>query len=435
MKKILLTLTALVIVIATQAQQTEDMYIYFNNGGVDKIEIADVDSITFVAPTMQTAEDTGLPRVYITTPGGVGINSKDVYVEDGTLSIFDKNGGLELNILSDFKGRGNSTWQMPKKPYAIKLSSKAEVMGMPKHKRWVLLANWVDRTLLRNDIAFEIAKKCPALPWTPRGEFVELYLNGKHRGNYYLCEHIKIDKNRVNIDEIDEETPETDLSGGYLLEFDTYSNAEINYFYTKHKNLPVTIKEPDEEVITSWEHPAYTYIQDYVNSVEEALNKGDYSEIETLIDVESYAEWWLLYNLVGNLEPNHPKSCYMYKKRNGKLYAGPAWDFDCATFIPGRKGALLTQVLWYGYLFKHDAFKSLVKERWTVLKPEFEKVFTYIDEKAEYIRESNEINLEMWPVTQNVNEDIDLSYDDAVNRMKEAYRERITELDKVISNY
>lgn len=435
MKKILLTLTALVIAIATQAQQTEDMYIYFNNGGVDKIEIADVDSITFVAPTMQTAEDTGLPRVYITTPGGVGINSKDVYVEDGTLSIFDKNGGLELNILSDFKGRGNSTWQMPKKPYAIKLSSKAEVMGMPKHKRWVLLANWVDRTLLRNDIAFEIAKKCPALPWTPRGEFVELYLNGKHRGNYYLCEHIKIDKNRVNIDEIDEETPETDLSGGYLLEFDTYSDAEINYFYTKHKNLPVTIKEPDEEVITSWEHPAYTYIQDYVNSVEEALNKGDYSEIETLIDVESYAEWWLLYNLVGNLEPNHPKSCYMYKKRNGKLYAGPAWDFDCATFIPGRKGALLTQVLWYGYLFKHEAFKSLVKERWTVLKPEFEKVFTYIDEKAEYIRESNEINLEMWPVTQNVNEDIDLSYDDAVNRMKEAYRERITELDVLITNY
>jgi argininosuccinate synthase len=141
MKKILLTLTALVIAIATQAQQTEDMYIYFNNGGVDKIEIADVDSITFVAPTMQTAEDTGLPRVYITTPGGVGINSKDVYVEDGTLSIFDKNGELELNILSDFKGRGNSTWMMPKKPYAIKLSSKAEVMGMPKHKRWALLAN------------------------------------------------------------------------------------------------------------------------------------------------------------------------------------------------------------------------------------------------------------------------------------------------------
>ena len=435
MKKLLLTLTALVIAIATQAQQTEDMYIYFNNGGVDKIEVADIDSITFVAPTMETSEDTGLPRVYITTPGGVGITSKDVYVKKGNLRIFDKNGELDLNILSDFKGRGNSTWMMPKKPYAIKLSSKAEVMGMPKHKRWVLLANWVDRTLLRNDVAFEIARKCPALTYTPRGLFVELYLNGKHQGNYYLCEHIKIDKNRVNIDEIDEETPETDLSGGYLLEFDTYSNAEINYFYTKHKNLPVTIKEPDEEVITSWEHPAYTYIQNFVNSVEDALEKGDYSEIESLIDVKSYAEWWLLYNLVGNLEPNHPKSCYMYKKRNGKLYAGPAWDFDCATFIPGRKGALLTQVLWYGYLFKHDAFKSLVKERWAELKPEFEKVFTYIDEKAEYIRESNEINLEMWPVTQNVNEDIDLSYDDAVNRLKEAYQERITELDKVISNY
>ena len=105
------------------------------------------------------------------------------------------------------------------------------------------------------------------------------------------------------------------------------------------------------------------------------------------------------------------------------------------SFIPGRKGALITQALWYGYLFKHDSFKSLVKERWLALKPEFEKVLAYIDEKAEYIRESNEINLKKWPVTQNVNEDIDLSYDDAVNRMKEAYRERITELDKVISNY
>lgn len=435
MKKLLLTLTALVIAIATQAQQTDDMYIYFNNGGVDKIEVADIDSITFVAPTMETSENTGLPRVYITTPGGVGITSKDVYVKEGNLRIFDENGELDLNILSDFKGRGNSTWMMPKKPYAIKLSSKAEVMGMPKHKRWVLLANWLDRTLLRNDVAFEIAKKCPALPWTPRGQFVELYLNGKHQGNYYLCEHIKIDKNRVNIDEIDEETSETDLSGGYLLEFDTYSNAEINYFYTKHMNLPVTIKEPDEEIITSWEHPAYTYIKDYVNSVEETLKKGNYSEIESMIDVKSYAEWWIAYNLTGNQEPNGPKSCYMYKKRNGKLYAGPVWDFDWMSFIPGRKGALIAQSLWYGYLFKHDAFKSLVKERWTALKPEFEKVFTYIDEKAEYIRESNEINLKMWPVTQNVNEDIDLSYDDAVNRLKEAYQERITELDKVISNY
>ena len=109
----------------------------------------------------------------------------------------------------------------------------------------MLLANRVDRTLLRNDVAFEIARKCPALPWTPRGLFVELYLNGKHRGNYYLCEHIKIDKNRVNIDE--------------------------------------------------------------------------------------------------------------------------------------------TKSLWYGYLFEHDSFKSLVKERWLALKPEFEKVFVYIDEKAEYI--------------------------------------------------
>ena len=72
---------------------------------------------------------------------------------------------------------------------------------MPKHKRWVLLANWMDRTLLRNDVAFEMARR--VMDWAPRGQFVELYLNGVHQGNYYLCEQIKVDKNRVNIDELD----------------------------------------------------------------------------------------------------------------------------------------------------------------------------------------------------------------------------------------
>lgn len=394
-----------------------------NNGNNEGVNLSgDGDEIVYT-----------IPKVYITTPDNVEITSKENWLKGGNIQIYDKLGNLSLDMEADFRGRGNTTWTMPKKPYAIKLSSKSEVLGMPKHKRWVLLANWMDRTLLRNDVAFEVSRVC--MEYTPRGEFVELYMNGEHRGSYYLCEQIKVDKNRVNIDEIDEDTPEEDLTGGYLLEFDTYSNAEINYFYTQYKNYPVTVKEPDEDVITSWEHPGFVYIQDYVNGVEEAFENKDYEKIEELLDLESYANWWLVYNLVGNFEPAHPKSCYMYKKRDGKLYAGPAWDFDWGTFRPGVKGAILKNALWYGYLFEYDKFREIVKEKWNMYRSEFEKIPAYIDKQANYIKSSNEVNLEMWPITQEANGDIDLSFDESVARMKDAYIERINELDNAIKAF
>ena len=103
-----------------------------------------------------------------------------------------------------------------------------------------------------------------------------------------------------------------------ILEYDTYGpNDEINYFYSQYKNFPVTIKEPDEEVITSWQHPGFLYVQDYVNTLEKALNdKEPWEVIENLIDIDSYIDWWLVHELAGNTEPIWPKSSYMYKKRD-----------------------------------------------------------------------------------------------------------------------
>lgn len=374
-----------------------------------------------------------LPKVYITTPGNIAINSKVDWVKDGNISIIDERGHESLNLKADFRGRGNSTWLMPKKPYAIKLGKKAEVLGMPKHKRWVLLANWMDRTLLRNAVSFEVARQC--LSWTPRGRFVELYVNGEHQGNYYLCEHIKIDENRVDIDEIEENSPFEDITGGYIVEFDVFASSEMNYFYTKYKNYPVTIKEPDEDVIISHEHPAFVYISNYINSVEEAFETGTYEDVAELIDVTSYADWWLVYNLVGNSEPLHPKSCYMYKERDGKLFAGPAWDFDFGTFRPGNKGLNLTKALWYEYLFEYNDFKQLVKERWLLLKDDFDKIIDYIDEQAELIRESNDVNISMWPISSKTNGDEKMSFDKAVIRMTYAYIERIEEIDKAVNGF
>ena len=375
-----------------------------------------------------------LPKVYITTPQNVGITSKVNWIEGCDMVIFNKDGKKDLEIKTSIRGRGNTTWHMPKKPYAIKLNSKAKVLGMPKHKRWVLLANWMDRTLLRNDVGLEIARRI--MPWSSRGEFVELYLNGKHQGNYYLCEHIKVDKNRVNIDEIEGNESGDDLTGGYILEFDKHAiTDEPNYFATKYRNLPVGIKEPDDDVIVSHTHPAFLYVQNYINSVEEAFEASDYDNAYNLIDLQSYVDWLFIVELALSRDHAHPKSCYMYKARNGKLYAGPMWDFDWGTFLPGVKWFATTNSLWYPYLFKDEQFKMAMKKRWPEIKNLLEGLPAYIDDRARYIRESNDVNIEMWPITQTTNGDTELSFDDAVARLKAAYLERVEAIEALVNKF
>ena len=379
----------------------------------------------------QKVQENRLPHVYITTPDSVEIDSREVWVKGGNIRIIDADDNECLNVGADFRGRGNSTWTMPKKPYNIKLAEKNEVLGMSEHKRWVLLANWMDRTLLRNDVTFAIARQIFA--WAPRGEFVELYINGEHRGNYYLCEQIRIDKNRVDIDEIKDS--DNDVTGGYILEFDTHSPDEKNHFFTKYKNFPVEIKEPDDDVIYSHEHPAFVYIQDYINNIEETFENGTFEEVQKLIDVQSFADFWLINELVGNQEPKWPKSCYFYKKRNGLLYAGPVWDYDWGTFRPNKEVMGLTSTLWYGYLCEYDEFRVLLKKRWQELKPYFESVQHYIDKKADFIKASNEKNFAMWPTTFTVNEDESLSFDQAIARMRDVYLERFARIDSAFASY
>ena len=391
-----------------------------------------VTSTTEVKANFKEIKKT-LPKVYVETPNGVAITSKEVWTEECIIRIEDELGEEVMNTTTNFRGRGNSTWSYPKKPYAIKLDSKAEVLGMPKHKRWVLLANWMDRTLMRNAVAFEMARQI--MDWAPRGEFVEFYLNGSHQGNYYLCEQIKIDKNRVNITEF-EDGSATGEDGGYLLEFDTNYQAEINYFMSQVYGYPVTIKDPDEEIITEWTHPYFTYIDNYIEDVENALVNNDFETVFSKIDYSTYIDYMLIHEVTTNEEPKHPKSCYMYKDAGGKLCAGPVWDFDWGTFEPNKTGLLLTNSLWYGQLMNSAEFRTAIKARWAEIKPIFENIDTFIDEQADLIRESEAVNHEMWPIDSRhnyPNGDELMDFDSAVERMKQAIDNRIIALDSAIN--
>ena len=367
-----------------------------------------------------------IPVVYLNTPAP--IENKTDWVKGCSLQITNA-GEYDGMFTASIKGRGNSTWQFPKKPYAIKLDNKSVILGMPKHKRWCLLANWMDRTNIRNAVALKIGNLLPGLEWTPTGQFVDLVFNGKFVGNYYLCEQIKIDKNRIAIDELEpSDIDEATISGGYLLEFDTNYDEEYK-FRTSILDLPVNMKSPDEDV----PEEQLKYIKDYINNVEQKLSiHAEYSEIETLIDIDSYIDWWLLHELTYNWEPNHPKSSYMYKKRDGKLYAGPAWDFDWGAFT-GASQWRIKSSLWYRYLFSYPEFIEKTKNRWNAHSPALMSVSDYIDDISILIDESSVYDYEIWPLEgRDINHDEQLTYKESVALLKKNYLERLKWMDENI---
>ncbi len=391
--------------------------------------VADNGEISYYTVTVKYS---GLPIMEITTPGGVAITSKDDWIKNSEYRIINTDGSIDNKGTLAIKGRGNSTWTYPKKPYAIKLDSKTELLGLPYEKRFDLLANWMDRTLLRNDVAFHIANLTQTMGWNPRGRFVEVILNGKHIGNYYLCEHIKVSENRVNITEIDKNVTSGDLLiGGYIMELDI-NYDEAYKFMSSRKNLPYMFKDPDEV-----NDAQFNYMKQYVEQLETTLYdnaKFLKREFVNYIDIDSHIDWWLVHELTGNAEPNWPKSCYLHKDVNGKMIAGPVWDFDWGTFQYENIWEIMS-CLYYDQLFKDATFKARLKDKWNTQKQLYIAVDTYIASQAERIRHSDELNIALWPISSRENGDETLSFSDAIKRMRNNYKERINWMDSQINGF
>ena len=377
---------------------------------------------------------TELPVVVIRTENEKDILDKENWIS-GKLKIdgIDKFPNYEGDI--SIRGRGNSTWTFPKKPFAIRLDKKESILGMPEHRRWVLLANYIDRTLMRNHIAFEVSRRTD-LDWTPRGQFVEVMLNDVHLGNYYLCEQVRVDENRVNIAEIKaSDIDDEAVTGGYLIEIDAFYD-EVNKFRSSVLDLPVMFKNPDEDVL----QPAhFEYMSNYINTFESLLYEDatfpQNREYASMIDEVSFIDWWFVMELTVNPEPYVPRSCFFNKDRNGLLKAGPVWDFDFGTFRK-RDSFCAADVLWYDRLFRDPVFVSKVKERWGLLKPRFEEVIAIIEECGESLSESERLNTKMWDLRNMTprNGDESLSYREACFLMKDNYVNRLQWLDSQIQN-
>ena len=226
--------------------------------------------------------------------------------------------------------RGNASTQFPKKPYRIKFDSKQKPLDAPaKAKKWTLINNYGDKTLMRNLLAFHVSQQM-GMPYTPYGEPVDVILNGEYKGCYQLCDQIEVNKNRVNIDEMENtDISGENLTGGYLWEIDAYANEEVSWFNSKN-NIPVTIKSPDEDEITPEQSK---YIEDFFNAMEADVFGAQYADAANgwrrLLDAETFLKHFLIGEFSGNTDTYW--SVYQYKKRGeNKIYTGPVWDFDIA---------------------------------------------------------------------------------------------------------
>ena len=394
---------------------------------------------------------TGLPIVYFNTKSGVNVKDKENW-EDATIRIVDPNGELGMEETAvETKGRGNSTWNFTaKQPYALKFGSKTEVMGMPKHKRWILMANYRDRTMIRNAVAFELANRT-GLAWTPRVEFVELIMNGKHRGNYMVTEQVRIDKNRIDVTELEKTDVSGDaLTGGYVLEVDQWDD-EVNMFKSKvmenkwgNTSCTIMLKFPDEDDAV----PAHVdYIKNYIWEIEDLMLAGNFKKIyDDYIDIDSFIDFFFVQELVGNKEPwRGPYSTYMYKDRGEKLFAGPVWDFDFTTFMwykdNNAEKIYNEKSAWYKYVLKDPIFKARMKERWAELKGGFSTMPDYIDELAAKLEKSAAINTRMFSpgldsdIGGLFNGDETLPWEESIEAMKLYWNKKFNYFDNWIASF
>lgn len=337
-------------------------------------------------PPPPPAPASAFPELTITTDGGAPITSRELYLRGnwrlatGTDSARGVAPGPRDSTLAagtlEIRGRGNSTWFMPKKPYRVRLTTTAPLLGMPASRHWVLLANYADKTLMRNDVTLALGEAL-ALAWTPRSRFVHLTLNGRYEGLYQLAEHVRVAPDRVNISELRvTDTSAAAITGGYLLEVDE-TRGEAFCFQTGRTPMVFCANTPETLLEPGWErHRAY--ITGYVKAAEDALFGAAFADsargYAAYLDVPSMVDWYLVNELVKNVDGNLRRSAYLHKPRGGPLTFGPLWDFDLALGNVNYDGAdrpegwHVRTAPWFTRLFQDPAFAARVRARWRELR-------------------------------------------------------------------
>lgn len=334
------------------------------------------------------------------------IDAKQEYIT-GTLKIVDSDHVYwdtpEFEAVAKFRGRGNSTWDMAKKPYKIKFDSKEEIFGLSKDKEWCILANYADKTLIRNLTAMEISRQL-GFSWTPRMRSVNVYMNGTYQGVYSFAEHKKVSSDRVDID----------LKAGDLY-FEIESNQDETVCWWTDLGVPMMFSEPAEPAAD-----VIAYAKKYYADFEAALkSKGDYAKY---IDMDSFVDYYIIQELTKNIDGNLRKSTFLTLAKDGKLKMYHVWDFDLTMgncnyyensglnaghgneptgwWIRDRGANGIGQG-WYCYMFQDPVFKEELVKRWKQVYPALKaNIPAFIQQQSALLTDSGaqQQNFKTWKI-------------------------------------
>lgn len=362
-----------------------------------------------------------LPVMYIQTKNNATISSKDYYI-DGTIYIdalntgYDNFASVSQPLAIQIKGRGNYTWRdFDKKPYKIKFPDKYAVLGMPANKHWCLMA-YADDDLgyLRNPIGFQISQYLN-MTWTPRYVPVEVVLNGKYWGLYFLTEHVRIGKNRLPIKELEDNCTNPDsITGGWLVEIDNYpEDGNITFSEGNGQYVMITPKSP--EVLSTVER---NYVTAQLNNLNEKLYGSSENALQAILDFDEAAKFYLVQEIMEDCESYHG-SCYLYKDRDKageaqkKWCFGPVWDFGNSYMRHAERfcydGPIWPQY-WIGQLATWSAFQKKVKEYWYIFYHDYKnQIRTDVESFTSRVSQAAVLDGKRWNGTSNYKNNSDMT--------------------------
>ena len=400
---------------------------------------------------------TNLPLVVVNTDGMRMMQSKDDKVNSTVHIISDGGTSLLSKKDTECKGRGNASWNFPKKPMRLKFPKKQTVLpdAPAKCKKWTLINNYGDKSLMRNKIAFHMSRGI-GLSYTPYCQFVDLIFNGEYQGCYQLCDQVEVNPGRVEITEMTPDDIEGEaLTGGYFIEIDAYANQEASWFESL-RGIPVTIKSPDDDEITPEQS---AYIKDYFNKFETAVFTYWFTSETTgyrkYLNLDSFLQYFIVGELDGNTD--YFWSIYMSKERGEeKFVVGPVWDVDLGfdndyrtypianktDFIYRSGGSVASSAvkrLVDRILVSDTKARERLKYLWSDARVNRHYNPTYycklVDRYAEQLAQSQELNFKRWNIlgeSVHMNPAVSGSYEGEVQRVKDYLNERFAQLDRII---
>lgn len=363
----------------------------------------------------------------------------------------------------EIRGRGNSTWGLPKKPYRIKFPEKFSPIGLnhAKAKSWVLLAHDMDKSLLRNHLGFELSRILfsssekyhdeAALDFTPCSQMVNVYSGDNYHGVYQMSDQMEVAKGRINLDKLvaaDGSDP-VKITGGHLIETNIHHDEPYPVSFTSSKGIYMDHKYPKDDDMNISQ---YKYIEDFIRKAEAALYSSNFTDPANgwrkWFDEKTLADFIIVKEFAGDMDGY--TSTYFYKRRGvDKIFFGPVWDLDKGWNNDKRTphGNTLNQLMIYGgfymppyinpdwfHRFWQDAeFRKFVGRRWASKKEQLKsKVLSELDEKPKHMRKAIAANFSIWDFYYQYSDEANMparTYELEIQRMKDLTVQRAALLD------